>query len=143
MPSIGTCINKTDETLLVYGPNSGTAPFPRDNMLYRLPAGQRTPANWDGDGIYVPNDREASQAVLPDKAGPVAVKFGVGSVDVSFTVTRDEDEYDIPVNQGIFTPAEVCTPSDWPTCVNWNIPNHAHTELGTYPEVPGHLPARN
>lgn len=143
MASIGTCINKTDETLLEYGPNFGTPPFTRDSMLYRLPAGRRTPAIWDCDGIYMPNDREASPPLLPDKAGPIAVKFGGGPIDVSLTITRDEDEYDIPVNQGIFTPAEVCTPSDWPTCVNWNIPNHAHTDRGNYPEVPGHLPAQN
>ena len=102
-----------------------------------------TAPGWDCDGIYVPSDRVAGQAVFPDKHGPAAVKYGVQAVDFTFTIRLDDDRYDLPANQGVFTPAEVCTPSDWPTCVNWNIPNHAHDDLSSFPEVPGHLPAQD
>jgi hypothetical protein len=137
----GTCINSTGETILVYGPNSDGTPQDRDNSLYRLPTGRRTPANWDCDGIYVPNDRIAHQLVGSNIPGPVAIKYGLGVVSTTFEITRNANEYNLSANQGAFRPDEVCCPSDWPNCVCWNIPNHSHTQLSSYREVPGHIPA--
>ncbi len=141
MSTVGTCINDTGELLLVYGTKTADTPQDRDNALFRLPAGRRTPPGWDCDGIYVPSDRVAGQAVFPDKHGPVAVKYGVQVVDFSFTIRLDDDRYDLPVNQGVFTPAEVCTGLSRLACLNWNIPSLAHDDLDGFPEVSGHLPA--
>ncbi len=141
LAGVGTCINKTGEILLVYGPNSSGTPQNRDNALYQLPSNRKTPPGWDCDGIYVPNDRIANQQAFPDKPGPVAVKYGLGPLDTTFEITLSGSKYVLPANQGVFTPAEVCTPSDWPRCVNWNIPNISHAQVNTFPVVPGHVPA--
>lgn len=124
----GTVTNQTGETLLVYGPaHSGET---HDNSLYYLPTGRATPGGWDCDGIYVPNDRYASQAILPERRGPVAVKY----VDPQFpTITRTNDRYHCPFNYSILAPGEV----------NWEIPNVAYSSVpGSYPVVPGHVVAR-
>lgn len=114
----GTCINSTGEVLAVYGPKSASTPQDRDNALYRLPAGRRTPPAWDCDGIYVPNDRVAGQLI-------------------TFEITKTGTKYELPANQGAFTPDEVCCPSNFPTCVCWNIPNLAHDHLDSFPRGPG------
>ncbi len=78
----GRLENSTGETLLVYGPKvSGEQ---RDNSLYFLPTGRKTPDNWDCDGCFIPNDRTAVQLILPDRAGPVAVKYnGLQSANIT------------------------------------------------------------
>jgi hypothetical protein len=133
----GTCINSTLEDIAVYGPKSNESPPDWENALYLLPAGRKTPDNWDCDGIYVPKDRIAVQAVGPFLLGPVAIKY----VDVLiFVISQDDmDRYVLPPNQGAFTPNQVCCPSDWPRCVCWNIPSLARNQLN-FPYVPGHLP---
>jgi hypothetical protein len=135
----GRCINATGETILVYGPNSASTPQDRDNALYRLPHGRATPDNWDCDGVYVPNDRVGDQVLGADISGPVAIKY----VDLvpPFRIEKAGNKYSLPGNQGAFTPEEVCCPSNYPTCVCWNIPNLAHDDLSRFPEVPGHLSA--
>lgn len=133
----GTCINATSEVLAVYGPKPAGSLDAKDNALYRLPAGRKTPPGWDCDGIYVPNDRVAGQLIGADIQGPVAIKY----VDVfTFKITQAGTRYALPANQGAFKPTEVCCPSNYPTCVCWNIPNVAHDQL-TFPEVPGHVAA--
>src|SRR6476646_7335925 len=68
----GRLANSTGEILLVYGPKIGGT---FDNSLYYLPSGRKTPDNWDCDGCFIPNDRIAVQLILPDRSGPVAVKY--------------------------------------------------------------------
>ena len=132
----GTCINSTNETILVYGPKSSLTPQDKDNALYRLPPSRRTPDGWDCDGIYVPNDRVADQAVGSDIPGPVAIKY----VSIlTFEIEKDGYKYALPPNQGAFKPNEMCCPSNYPTCICWEIPDNAHNELSSYPEVPGHI----
>lgn len=137
----GTCINSTGELLLVYGPNSVVTPQDKDNALYSLPAGRKTPPSWDCDGIYIPNDRVGDQNLGADVQGPVAVKYGLGTFDITFEIKRLNGKYDLPGNQGVFTRAEFCRPSNWPKCVCWDIPNLSSSQIGNYPEVPGHLPS--
>lgn len=134
----GTCVNSTGEVIAVYGPNSAVTPLDKDNALYRLPTGRKTPSGWDCDGIYIPNNRVADQLVGADIPGPVAIKY----ISVlTFRITKNGNKYELPANQGAFTPSEVCCPSDYPNCVCWNIPNLAHNQLNSFPEVPGHIPA--
>jgi len=134
----GTCINSTAETIAVYGPNSPQTPQDKDNALYRLPPGRKTPPGWDCDGIYVPNDRIAGQFVGADTPGPVAIKY----IDVlTFEIEQEGSRYKLPPNQGLFKPSEVCCPSRYPTCVCWNIPILDHSHVNIFPEVPGHIPA--
>ena len=135
----GTCINSTDEDLLVYGPKIDGSPF--DNSLYLLPTGMKTPASWDCDGIYVPSDRVAIQLVGANKQGPVAVKFGLQIVDYTFTITKDGTGYRMPANQGVFSPTETCRPSNYPTCVNWEIPSISQGQVSSYPHVPNAVKA--
>ena len=71
----GTCENSTDEAILVYGPRSSNTPQDKDNALYQLPPGKRTPEGWDCDGVYVPNDRVADQLLGDEIMGPVAIKY--------------------------------------------------------------------
>lgn len=115
----GQCTNNTGEAIAVYGPKhpSDTSRF--ETSLYRLPAGRTTPNGWDCDGFFVPNDRVASQAAS-NVQGPCAIKYF--SV-FSWTVTKDGDKYNCPLNQGLFRPSQVCCPSNYPTCVCWPIPN--------------------
>lgn len=134
----GTCINMTGEILLVYGPKSTGSPQDRDNALYRLPSGRKTPPGWDCDGVYIPNDRIGDQLIGADVPGPVAVKY----IDIrTFEIKKDGNKYKLPGNQGVFNPSEVCCPSDYPRCVCWSIPNLSHTQLASFPEVPGHVAA--
>ena len=136
--AIGTCINSTGETILVYGTVSPETPQDKENALYRLPASRKTPDNWDCDGIYVPNDRIAEQVIDSNIPGPVAIKY-IGSL--TFEIKKDGDKYDLPLNQGDFKPDEICCPSNYPICVCWDIPNKASNELSEYPEVPNHIAA--
>ena len=136
--AVGTCINSTGETILVYGPKSSDTPQDKDNALYRLPASRKTPNDWDCDGIYVPRGRIAEQIIGSDISGPVAIKY-VGLL--TFEIEKEGNKYDLPGNQGAFKPDEVCCPSRFPTCVCWNIPDLAHDELSKYPEVPNHVSA--
>lgn len=106
-PGWGQCGNITGETLLVYGPKAGGT---YDNSLYCLPSGYLTPAGWDCDGFYVPNDRIANQ--LASKVpGPLAVKywdFRTFIIEKSGPV-----EYKCFGNNGAFTPGQI----------NWYIPS--------------------
>ena len=134
----GTCINSTGEMIAVYGPKSAQTPQDKDNALYRLPTGRKTPSGFDCDGIYVPNDRIADQFAGADIQGPVAIKY----INIlTFEITKNGNKYVLPANQGAFKPNEVCCPSNFPTCVCWNIPNLSQTQVTTFPEVPGHIPA--
>jgi hypothetical protein len=134
----GTCINSTGETILVYGPNSAATPQDKDNALYRLPPGRKTAPGWDCDGIYIPNDRIGDQVLGADIPGPAAVKY----VSVlNFEITRQGNKYVLPGNQGVFKPAEVCCPSNYPKCVCWDIPNKSQSQTASYPEATGHAPA--
>jgi hypothetical protein len=136
----GTCINSTGEDLLVYGDKSSSTPPDRyENALYRLPPGRKTSSGWDCDGIYIPNDRIGEQVLGADKPGPVAVKYGLIVTDITFEIKKNGDKYILPGNQGVFSPSEVCFPSNYPTCVGWDIPNVSHSQLSSYPEVPGHV----
>jgi hypothetical protein len=134
----GTCVNNTGEVIAVYGPRSEVTPSDRDNALYRLPSGRRTPPEWDCDGIFVPSDRIADQFIGSDVPGPVAVKY---VSLLTFEITKEGTRYQLPANQGVFNPGEVCCPSDFPKCVCWNIPNIKQAKVLEFPEVPGHLPA--
>ncbi|UXJ71391.1 hypothetical protein [Lysinibacillus fusiformis] len=119
----GQITNNTAEVLMVYGP-----PYNEyDNGIYWAKSGIISDKNVDVDGFYVPADRKIKQfsGIVVD--GPVAVKFLNG---IHFTVTQEGAIYivDRP-NFGLFKPSEYCRPSNYPKCVNWNIPNW------TYPEV--------
>lgn len=128
---MGQCINNSGETLLVYGPRLQDET--RDNQLYKLANGRKTSHGWDCDGFYVPKDRVANQLI--DKSGPVAVKY-IGPI--VFNVTKNGAKLNANANQGVFTPHEVCCPSNWPTCVCWEIPNLSTIEVenSTYPTAP-------
>ena len=136
--SFGRCINSTGETILVYGAKSSETPQDKENALYRLPTSRKTPDDWDCDGVYVPNDRIAEQVVGSDIPGPVAIKY---FEPLTFEIEKEGNKYDLPPNQGAFKPDEVCCPSNYPTCVCWNIPDKSHNELSEYPEVPDHISA--
>ena len=142
----GTCINRTSEAILVYGSNSPLTPQDKENALYRLPVNRKTPNGWDCDGIFIPKNRVAVQLIGADTAGPVAVKYVGGTIlgvdiDITFEITQSVNKYILPANQGVFSPAEVCCPSNYPTCVCWEIPNISNDQLGAYPEVPNPVPA--
>ncbi len=139
--NFGRCINKTGETILVYGPKSPSTPQDKDNALYKLPTNKKTPDNWDCDGIYVPNDRIAKQAIMPDIPGPVAVKY---INIINFEIHKEDNKYVIPPNQGTFKPSEIqCpTPQDLlPNVVCWDIPDIDHNSLDNYPLVSDMLDA--
>jgi hypothetical protein len=138
----GICTNATGERLLVYGDKSPQTPQDKDNALYILPPGRKSPPLFDCDGFYVPKGRDVVRTVLADKPGPVAVKVGLQVVDVAFRVTREDHKYklDIP-DQGVFMPSAVCCPSNFPSCVCWNIPALEPDQFAGFPELAGHLPA--
>jgi hypothetical protein len=120
----GELTNSTPEALLVYGPKRAGETF--DNSLYTLPAGRKTPKEWDCDGFFVPNDRIAAQA-LSSRSGPVAVKYR----DYRSPVIEmpSPGKYSCPLNEGIYVPGEL----------NWRIPNLGYSEITTgFPEVPNH-----
>jgi hypothetical protein len=132
------CINRTDEDLAVYG--DAPAGSKMETALYRLPRDRATPDDWDCDGLFVPNDRVANQAIGADIPGPVAVKY----MDfVNFTIRKSENKYDLPINQGTFRPDDICCPSRYPKCVCWPIPNESALWVASLPEVPGHIPAKS
>jgi hypothetical protein len=118
----GQITNGTDESILVYGPKRPGET--QDNSLYVLPPGQTTPAGWDADGFFVPDDRYVSQAVGATKQGPLAVKYRDYR---SPTITKSApDTFDAPFNEGVFQPGEI----------NWSIPGIPSHRIGTYPTVP-------
>lgn len=123
----GRLANSTGEIILVYGPKVRGETF--DNSLYYLPTGRKTPDNWDCDGCYIPNDRVAVQLVLPDRDGPVAVKYNdLQSANITL---NSAGKYGCQGNERVFSPGEV----------NWDIPNIPFSSVpGSYPEVPGHIP---
>lgn len=124
--SAGELTNNTGENLLVYGPKIGGS---FDNSLYNLPPGRKTPRNWDCDGFYVPSDRVASQAVMSDRKGPVAVKYRDYRSPI---ITLSAIKYQCDFNEGIYSSGEI----------HWEIPNISYLDLpGSYPEVPGHVSA--
>jgi hypothetical protein len=124
----GRLANKTGETILVYGPK--VAGETRHNSLYYLPNGRKTPDSWDCDGCFIPNDRTAVQLVLPDRKGPVAVKYNdLQSANITLNAPG---KYGCQGNEKVFAPGEV----------KWEIPNIPFGSVpSSYPEVPGHLPA--
>jgi len=79
-----------------------------------------TPDDWDCDGVFIPNDRIGVQVVGSNISGPAAIKY-VGPL--RFTITKSAEKYNLPANQGAFNKNEVCCPSNFPTCVCWNIPD--------------------
>jgi hypothetical protein len=118
----GQITNGTDESILVYGPKR--AGETQDNSLYLLPPGQTTPAGWDADGFFVPDNRKVSQAVGATKQGPLAVKYRDYR---SATITKSApDTFDAPFNEGLFRPGDI----------NWPIPGIPSHRIGTYPTVP-------
>lgn len=131
MPA-GRLENRTGEPLAVYGPKLEGAST--DNSLYVLLPGKVTLEGWDCDGVYVPNDRVASQA-LSNVPGPLAIKyFGTGLIMI---INKSGNKYLMPFNNGAFKPSEVCCPSNYPTCVCWPIPNLAADQVNRFPLVPG------
>jgi hypothetical protein len=122
----GSLTNQSGETLLVYGPQR--AGDTHDNSLYHLPTGNTTPAGWDCDGLFIPNDRYATQAIMSDRRGPVAVKY----INLQApTITRTNDRYHCEFNFSVLAPGEV----------NWEISNIAFASVpGNYPAVPGARP---
>ncbi|PSB41638.1 hypothetical protein C7B80_30075 [Cyanosarcina cf. burmensis CCALA 770] len=133
------CSNSTGEVILVYGDKSPQSPQDKDNALYRLPPGRKTPPGWDCDGVYVPNDRIAGQTTLPDIQGPVAIKTGLGVVDISYEITREGNRYILPPNQGAFKPSDYGCPTQYPIRVCWDIPNITQSQFNSFLEVPGHV----
>lgn len=120
----GELTNRTGETILVYGPKRPGETF--DNSLYLLPTGRKTPAGWDCDGFYVPNDRVADQA-LSNVRGPVAIKYRDYRSPV--IETSSPGHYRCPLNEGVYRSGEI----------HWSIPSIAHSAIpGSYPEVPRH-----
>lgn len=108
--AVGTCINSTGETILVYGPKSLETPQDKDNALYRRTASRKTPDDWDCDGIYVPSDRIAEQVIGSDISGSVAIEY---VAPLTFEIEKNGDKYDLPPNQGAFKSNEVCSPSNY------------------------------
>ncbi len=127
----GRITNNTGETILVYGPPLGST---YHNSLYFLPTGRKTPSGWDCDGLYVSNDRLVKQALMPDKRGPVAVKYS----GVRFPViTLSDNKYECPFNEGVFTPQEMIPGG----AIYWEVPNISRSNIpGNYPMVPDHAP---
>ena len=126
----GVVVNRTGESILVYGPK--VAGETKDNSLWLLRAGESTPEDdWDCDGFYVPSDRKVNQLVFPDKAGPVAVKvMGYQTMVVSLL---NEVEYDCDTNNwGVFAADEMCQPGGE---ICWHVPNVKHNETSGYPPV--------
>jgi hypothetical protein len=120
----GELTNSTAEVLLVYGPKRSGESY--DNSLYALPPGRKTPAGWDCDGFFVPNDRAADQA-LSSKSGPVAVKYRDYRSPVIEMLSPGR--YSCPLNEGIYVPGEL----------NWLIPNLSYSDIKTgFPDVPNH-----
>lgn len=134
----GTAINRTGELLAVYGTKSASTPQDKDNALYKLPDGRKTPPGWDCDGVFIPSDRVGDQLIGSDVPGPAAIKY-VGALN--FEITKSGNKYKLPANQGAFGPNEVCCPSNYPRCVCWNIPALTQSQISNLPEVPGHIPA--
>lgn len=127
----GQLTNKTDEVLLIYGTKTELSPPEFDNGGKFIKKGKSTisvfGSNWDCDGFYVPADRKLKQLVGEVIEGPVAVKFPNG---VHVTVTQSGAVYEVNrPNVGVFKPSEFCRPSNYPTCVNWWIPNLIYSEI--------------
>jgi hypothetical protein len=122
----GTGINRTGEDLAVYG--DAPPGHPWHNKLYRLPPGRMTPPGMDCDGYLVPVDRTVYQRVLPNRAGPVAVKY---REPITFTVDLVGTMYEGTIDQGVYASGEL----------QWEIPAIRQADVGSLPEVPGHVAA--
>jgi len=120
----GDLTNSTSELLVVHGSMlSGEA---CDNSLNALPPGLPHTERWDYDGLFVPNDRAADQA-LSSKSGPVAVKYRDYRSPVIEMLSPGR--YSCPLNEGIYVPGEL----------NWLIPNLSYSEIkAAFPDAPNH-----
>lgn len=124
----GRIANRTGETLLVYGPARADDPAKKDNSLYRLPDGQRTPKDWDCDGFFIPKGSSYS-----GHDGPRAVKYrDWGDVTVTAMLKPLPKKYLTDSSpMGVFSAREI----------NWPIPDINEQGGGVYPVVPRHEPA--
>ena len=137
--SFGQIANHTDEPIVVYGPKRGDDPLPGPFSLWRLPPLQESPNGLSYEGIFVPNDRFASQwkfidFIFDDTPGVVAVRFGAG-LRVEVTI-RDGNKYVFPPDRGLISSGDP---------IGWNVPDWAHDggEIAALPEVPNTIRARN
>jgi hypothetical protein len=126
----GQCRNETDKTIAVYGPKPKKAKTPYDNTLYFLGAGQATPANWDCQGIYLPNDTKlTSFNTDPNQQleGAVAIKIFKGTQLIAKT---NSETGALELN---ISPSKFLKAGD----INWYIPNVSERNIAfRVPDVP-------
>ncbi len=149
----GRCLNRTDETLVVYGPHREEDADDNLASLYRLLPGKETPDNWHFAGLYLPSDREARRVGVGMVSGPLAIVFPSG---INMVIEKWNGRYTLPVDINAYGPAERCTDLGvprlfltwpnygWPFCVQWPIPNltfaQATDPSGAFPEVASAAP---
>jgi hypothetical protein len=143
------CINRTDETLLVYGPHREEDADGNLASLYRLLPGKETPDEWEFVGLYLPTDRQGGARPTGVVSGPMALMFRSG---INTIIEKWNGRYTLQAVVGAFGPGERCSdrgvPSafinwpnfGWPFCVQWPIPTLTFSEatnpVGEFPEVP-------
>ena len=71
---------------------------------------------------------------------PIAVKFVCKVLDIEFAIIQEGTGYKLPPNQGVFNPTETCRPSNYPECLDWEIPIIPQSLVSAYPEVSGAAP---
>ena len=144
----GRCINRTNETLVVYGPHREENADGNLASLYRLLPGKETPDDWDFVGLYLPTDREARRFLAGIVSGPLAIMFQSG---INTIVEKWNGRYTLQPDIGSFAPGKRCgdlgVPSifinwpnyGWPFCVQWPIPTLTFSEATNpasgFPEV--------
>ncbi len=112
----GQCTNKTDEYLVVYGPEHDKERSIFDTSSYILPPGDATPDGWDCDGFLLPADRHLRRW-KGVRTGPLAVKFwnyrrfGVRMLEAVM--------YSCSWDNGVFEPSQI----------NWAIPNFTYSQI--------------
>ena len=117
-PIDGHIENSSDQPILVYGPKPA-AGYRFDNALYILPAGTKTPEDFDYDGVFLPSDRTADGR---EEKPPFAAKI---SSDKDGEVTGVTDsKYTIKVTRlGFPVSFDVVVQGTGQGKVNWAIPS--------------------
>ncbi len=137
----GRCVNRTNDTLFVYGPRHSGDDDSEFTSLYRLPKGEETPDNWGFVGLYIPKDKIARRVGAPDIPGTVPGSVAVVFPPFGNTIIEEfNNKYTLPPDFNVYRANETCSargvPASflawpnygWPFCIQWPIPDHTYEQ---------------
>lgn len=100
-PYFARCLNRTGQTIGVYGPPHASSRLP--NELYLLKSGYKTPKGWDCRGFYLPSDMHFA-GKAKDRHGPMALERGDMVHDVTISHSKGYLVLSRPAIEKYFTP---------------------------------------